>query len=40
MNHSIRSFAVDSQPGAGHYLQEERPSAVVSAVEQLVKQTR
>jgi len=40
MNHSIRSFAVDSQLGAGHYLQEERPTAVVSAVEQLAKRTR
>ena len=40
MKRSIRSFAVDSQPGAGHYLQEERPTAVVSAVEQLANQTR
>ncbi len=40
MNHSIRSFAVDSQLGAGHYIQEERPSAVVTAVEQLAKRTR
>ncbi len=40
MNHSIRSFAVDSQLGAGHYLQEERPTAVVTAVEQLAKRTR
>jgi pimeloyl-ACP methyl ester carboxylesterase len=34
---SIRSFAVDSEPGAGHYLQEERPAAVVSAVAQLAE---
>ena len=40
MNHAIRSFAVDSQLGAGHYLQEERPTAVVSAVEQLAKRAR
>ena len=40
MRRSIRSFAVDSQQGAGHYLQEERPTAVVSAVERLAKQTR
>jgi pimeloyl-ACP methyl ester carboxylesterase len=40
MSHAIRSFAVDSQPGAGHYLQEERPAAVVSAVEQLAQRAR
>src|SRR5436309_13506498 len=40
MKHSIRSFAVDSLLGAGHYLQEERPTAVVTAVEQLAKRTR
>jgi magnesium chelatase accessory protein len=28
----LRSFAVDSVPGSGHYLQEERPEAVVSAL--------
>jgi pimeloyl-ACP methyl ester carboxylesterase len=37
MNHAILSFAVDSERGAGHYLQEERPAAVVSAVEQLAQ---
>jgi pimeloyl-ACP methyl ester carboxylesterase len=37
LTRSIRSFAVDSEPGAGHYLQEERPAAVVSAVAQLAK---
>jgi len=40
MNHAIRSFAVDSQVGAGHYIQEERPTAVVAAVEQLAKRAR
>ena len=37
LTRSIRSFAVDSERGAGHYLQEERPAAVVSAVAQLAK---
>src|SRR5437016_8994048 len=37
MNHALVSFAVDSEPGAGHYLQEERPAAVVSAVERLAE---
>jgi len=40
MNHSLLSFAVDSQRGAGHYLQEERPAAVVSAVERLAERAR
>jgi pimeloyl-ACP methyl ester carboxylesterase len=40
MNHAILSFTVDSQPGAGHYLQEERPAAVVSAVERLAEKAR
>ncbi len=40
MNHAIRSFAVDSERGAGHYLQEERPAAVVSALEQLALRAR
>ena len=35
MSHAIRSFTVDSEQGAGHYLQEERPAAVVAALEQL-----
>jgi len=35
MSHAIRSFTVDSQQGAGHYLQEERPAAVVAALEQM-----
>ena len=34
---TLRSFAVDSELGAGHYLQEERPAAVVSAVAQLAQ---
>jgi pimeloyl-ACP methyl ester carboxylesterase len=40
MTHSIVSFEVDSQQGAGHYLQEERPGAVVSAVEHLDRRAR
>ena len=32
---ALRSFVVDSEAGAGHYLQEERPAAVVAAVERL-----
>lgn len=37
---TLPSFAVDSEPGAGHYLQEERPAAVVAAVERLAQRTR
>jgi len=40
MSHAIRSFTVDSEQGAGHYLQEERPAAVVSALEQLDQRAR
>ncbi len=40
MHRAILSFAVDSQLGAGHYLQEERPAAVVSAVVQLAQRAR
>lgn len=40
MNKAILSFTVDSQPGAGHYLQEERPAAVVSAVARLAQKAR
>jgi len=40
MNHALRSFAVDSERGAGHYLQEERPTAVVTALEQLALRAR
>ncbi|HXE84513.1 MAG TPA: alpha/beta hydrolase [Gemmatimonadales bacterium] len=32
---SLPAFALDSIPGAGHYLQEERPDVVVAAVAQL-----
>lgn len=31
----LTSFTVDSIPGAGHYLQEERPQAVAHAVDQV-----
>jgi pimeloyl-ACP methyl ester carboxylesterase len=37
LKRTIRSFAVDSEVGAGHYLQEERPAAVVSALERLAQ---
>ena len=40
MTHSIVSFEVDSERGAGHYLQEERPAAVVSALERLAQKAR
>ena len=40
MHKAIRSFTVDSQLGAGHYLQEERPAAVVTAVAQLSQRVR
>jgi hypothetical protein len=40
MHKAIRSFAVDSELGAGHYLQEERPAAVVTAVAQLSQRVR
>jgi len=32
---TLRAFALDSIPGAGHYLHEERPDVVVQAVVQL-----
>jgi pimeloyl-ACP methyl ester carboxylesterase len=32
---TLRSFALDSAPGAGHYIQEEQPAAVVNAVDRL-----
>ena len=32
LRHSLRSFAVDSVPGAGHYIFEEQPRAVLDAV--------
>jgi pimeloyl-ACP methyl ester carboxylesterase len=37
---SLKAFEVDSEPGAGHYLQEERPAAVVAAVERLAQKIR
>lgn len=40
LTHTLQSFTVDSEPGAGHYLQEERPAAVVAALERLAAQTR
>lgn len=40
MRHAIAAFAVDSEAGAGHYLQEERPGAVVTAVERLAERAR
>lgn len=40
MRQSLLSFEVDSQPGAGHYLQEERPAAVVAALEHLQQRAR
>ena len=40
MHKAIRSFAIDSELGAGHYLQEERPAAVVTAVAQLSQRAR
>jgi len=38
--HTLKSFEVDSEPGAGHYLQEERPAAVVAAVERLAQKLK
>ena len=40
LGHAIVSFAVDSELGAGHYVQEERPAAVVSAVQRLEQRVR
>ena len=40
MSHSLHAFEVDSERGAGHYLQEERPAAVVSAVARLAQRAR
>jgi len=33
--HTLRSFALDSVAGAGHFVQEEQPEAVVTAVDRL-----
>jgi len=38
--HVLRSFEVDSIPGAGHYLQEEQPAAVIAAVERLAQKAK
>jgi len=40
LTHSLKSFEVDSEPGAGHYLQEERPAAVVAAALRLAQKVR
>jgi pimeloyl-ACP methyl ester carboxylesterase len=40
MSRSIQAFEVDSERGAGHYLQEERPAAVASAVARLAQRAR
>jgi pimeloyl-ACP methyl ester carboxylesterase len=40
LSQALRSFAVDSERGAGHYLQEERPAAVVSVLERLAARVR
>ena len=40
LNRTIAAFAVDSEAGAGHYMQEERPAAVVSALQRLAQRAR
>ncbi len=35
----LASFALETVPGAGHYLQEERPDVVVDAVERMLSPT-
>jgi len=40
MTHALKAFEVDSEPGTGHYLQEERPDAVVTAIERLAQKIR
>ena len=35
LGRALRSFAVESIPGAGHFIQEEQPAAVVAAVARL-----
>jgi pimeloyl-ACP methyl ester carboxylesterase len=32
LRNSVRTFVIDSVPGVGHYVFEERPGAVVAAV--------
>jgi pimeloyl-ACP methyl ester carboxylesterase len=40
LSRTLRAFTVDSEPGAGHYLQEERPAAVAHAVDRLAQQAK
>ena len=40
LSRSLADFTVDSEAGAGHYLQEERPGAVVAAVERVAARSR
>jgi pimeloyl-ACP methyl ester carboxylesterase len=35
LRHRLRSFVLDSVPGAGHFVYEEQPTAVMAAVAQL-----
>ena len=35
LQRSLRSFALDSVPGAGHFIYEEQPEAVIAAVNRL-----
>jgi len=35
LRRTLRSFTLDSAPGAGHFIQEEQPAAVVNAVDRL-----
>ena len=35
LQQTLRSFALDSAVGAGHFIQEEQPEAVVTAVGRL-----
>jgi len=35
LQRTVRAFAVDSVPGAGHFVHEEQPQAVVAALGRL-----